>query len=188
MELTRHSKERYAERIMGKESSNDINAFIAANEEKIRTDIESMVTYGSLIFKGKQLDYNDKQPVKVYLSGTWIIILDDKRDRVVTLYKIDLGLGEDFNKQYVEKLLEKLSAANEKLNSYYEESNNTRSEYSKMINDNNLLINEYRGYIKNLEELNRTYTDLINALTKNNSEAELEVRQCIGTIMGKKVF
>lgn len=57
-----------------------------------------------------------------------------------------------------------------------------------MINDNNLLINEYRGYIKNLEELNHTYTDLINALTKNNSEAELEVRQCIGTIMGKKVF
>lgn len=104
-----------------------------------------MVTYGALIFKGKPLDYNDKQPVKVYLSGTWIIILDDKRDRVVTLYKIDLGLGEDFNKQYVEKLLEKLSAANEKLNSYYEESNNTRSEYSKMINDNNLLINEYRG-------------------------------------------
>lgn len=74
MELTRHSKERYAERIMGKDSAVDINSYIVANEEKIRTDIENMVTYGTLIFKGKPLDYNEKQPVRVYLSGTWIVI------------------------------------------------------------------------------------------------------------------
>lgn len=59
MELTRHSKERYAERIMGKDSAVDINSYIVANEEKIRTDIENMVTYGTMIFKGKPLDYNE---------------------------------------------------------------------------------------------------------------------------------
>lgn len=188
MELTRHSKERYAERIMGKDYAVDINSYIVANEEKIRTDIENMVTYGTLIFKGKPLDYNEKQPVRVYLSGTWIVILDDRRDRVITLYKIDLGFGEEFNKDYVSKLLDKLSAANEKLETAKQETTSSQEEYKKLINDNNVLINEYKNYIKNLQDLNASYTSVIESMTKNISSAELEVRECIGTVLGKRVF
>ena len=188
MELTRHSKERYAERIMGKDSAVDINSYIVANEEKIRTDIENMVTYGTMIFKGKPLDYNEKQPVRVYLSGTWIVILDDRRDRVITLYKIDLGLGEEFNKDYVSKLLDKLSAANEKLETAKQETTSSQEEYKKLINDNNVLINEYKNYIKNLQDLNESYTSVIESMTKDISNAELEVRECIGTVLGKRVF
>ena len=35
LKLSQHSRERYAERIMGKEKENDINRFITLNEEKI---------------------------------------------------------------------------------------------------------------------------------------------------------
>ena len=154
MELTKHSKERYAERILGKVSLLDINSFIASNEEKIQKDIETMLSYGQMVFKGKPLDATDKQPVRVYLCGTWVIILDGVKDKVITLYKIDLGLGEEFNVEYVNRLTDKLNAAKADLDTVVTEAEEKKKEYQEYINENTAMINEYRGYIKNLEKLN----------------------------------
>ena len=84
--------------------------------------------------------------------------------------------------------MDKLSAANEKLETAKQETTSSQEEYKKLINDNNVLINEYKNYIKNLQDLNASYTSVIESMTKNISSAELEVRECIGTVLGKRVF
>lgn len=51
MELTNykvsnHAKQRYTERLLNKEDTNSVNKFIAENEEKIKTDLNHMITRG----------------------------------------------------------------------------------------------------------------------------------------------
>lgn len=55
IEVTQHAKERYAERIMEKDSALDIKRYVLQNEEKIKTDLAKMVFYGEIVYTGKQL-------------------------------------------------------------------------------------------------------------------------------------
>ena len=92
--ISTHAKQRYAERIMGKEDI-DINRFVTLNEDKIKTDINKLISYGDLIYTGKQ---NKGNVVDVYIKDCWVIIADNKAKNVITIFKIDLGLDDEFNK------------------------------------------------------------------------------------------
>ena len=52
--ISAHCEQRYAERIMEKDTKVDINKFIADNRDKIKNDINKMISYGELIYQGKQ--------------------------------------------------------------------------------------------------------------------------------------
>ena len=188
LKLSNHAKERYAERIMDKDNRADINVFIQKNEQKIKEDIFKMITYGELLYSGRPtVDYN-KQPVDIFLKDTWVIIVDIAKQNVITLYSIDLGLGDDFNKEYINKLLEKLSSAKQR----YEEAQigiNTQIEtYNTIVKENIDMINDYRSKIKILEKQNQGYLDVIDTLRVENTAAEREVRDVVAVMTGKKVF
>lgn len=188
LKLSNHAKERYSERIMDKDNKADINVFIQKNEQKIKEDIFKMITYGELLYSGRPtVDYN-KQPVDIFLKDTWVIIVDIAKQNVITLYSIDLGLGDDFNKEYINKLLEKLSSAKQR----YEEAQigiNTQIEtYNTIIKENIDMINDYRSKIKILEKQNQGYLDVIDTLRVENTAAEREVRDVVAVMTGKKVF
>lgn len=188
LKLSNHAKERYAERIMDKDNKADINVFIQKNEQKIKEDIFKMITYGELLYSGRPtVDYN-KQPVDIFLKDTWVIIVDIAKQNVITLYSIDLGLGDDFNKEYINKLLEKLYSAKQR----YEEAQigiNTQIEtYNTIVKENIDMINDYRSKIKILEKQNQGYLDVIDTLRVENTAAEREVRDVVAVMTGKKVF
>ena len=93
-----HARQRYAERIMGKEDT-DVNRFVTLNENKIKTDINKLIQYGELIYTGKQSQKDGKgNMVDVFLKDCWVVIADSRIKNVITLYKIDLGLDDEFNK------------------------------------------------------------------------------------------
>ena len=188
LKFSNHSKTRYAERIMDKDNAADINVFIQKNEQKIKEDIFKMITYGELLYSGRPtVDYN-KQPVDIFLKDTWVIIVDIAKQNVITLYSIDLGLGDDFNKEYINKLFEKLSSAKQR----YEEAQigiNTQIEtYNTIVKENIDMINDYRSKIKILEKQNQGYLDVIDTLRVENTAAEREVRDVVAVMTGKKVF
>ena len=180
LKLSNHAKERYAERIMDKDNKADINVFIQKNEQKIKEDIFKMITYGELLYSGRPtVDYN-KQPVDIFLKDAWVIIVDIAKQNVITLYSIDFGLGDDFNKEYINKLLEKLSSAKQR----YEEA----QIYNTIVKENIDMINDYRSKIKILEKQNQGYLDVIDTLRVENTAAEREVRDVVAVMTGKKVF
>lgn len=107
--ISAHCEQRYAERIMHKDAKNDINRFIVENRDKIKTDLNKIILYGKLIFSGKQNRKDGKgNIIDVYLKDTWVILVDSKNLNIITLYKIDLGCGDDFNNEYILKMLAKL--------------------------------------------------------------------------------
>lgn len=186
--ISSHAATRYAERIMGKED-NDVNRFVTLNKDKIKTDINKMIEYGTCIFTGKQSQKDGKgKVVDVYLKDCWIILVDGKSCTVITLYKIDLGLDDDFNKAYISKMMEKLNANKENLESVQKEVQVESNTYRKMIDDAEIQIKEYRGMIKNLEELCAAYKTIIDNNNVKVIQANKDVADVLNTLINKKEF
>lgn len=112
--ITNHAMKRYAERIQGKETILDVNAFIATNEEMITQNINTMFEHSEFLYSGK-IGTKDSTNVNAYLSGTWVLLTDLQNEKVITLYKVDFNVGEDFNKQFVEKIMERISQHKQEL-------------------------------------------------------------------------
>ena len=187
--ISNHAANRYAERIMDKDNKNDINRFIAENKEKINIDVNKMIQFGECIYSGKQSQKDGKGNVlSVYLKDCWIILVDIKSEIVVTLYKIDLGLGDDFNKVYVNKMMEKVSENKKVLEEAQLQVLNESNMYRDLINDAEVQICEYKSMIKNLEELCNSYKTIIENNTVKVSQANKELAETINTMIGKKEF
>lgn len=190
--ISRHAMERYSERIMGKEENIDINRFITLNEDKIKTDINKMITHGELIYSGKQYKSKDGKNanavVDVFLRDCWIVLADNKSKNVITLYKIDLNLGDDFNKIYISKMMEKLTEAKvslEETKQQVEEESNT---YKRLITEAEFQIKEYKAMIKNLEELCVGYKIIVDNNIVKVSHANRELAEVVNQMIGKKEF
>lgn len=188
IKISQHAKERYAERIMEKDAKIDVTLFIQQHEQKIKEDIFKMIQYGTLLYSGKSTCEFNKQPVDVYLNGTWVIIVDIAKSNVITLYTIDLGLGNDFNNEYIKQLTTKLNTVKEQFEMINIEIQTQKNTYSSIIKENTDQINEYKSFIKNLEKQNQGYLDVIESLDADRLIAEKEVRDVIATFIGKKVF
>ena len=187
--VSKHAKERYAERIMERATNNEIQTFVVQNEEKIIGDINKMIQYGELIYTGKQAQKDGRTyNVEVYLNGLWVVITDIKSKNVITLYKIDLGVDEEFNQEYVSRMMDKFNAAKENLEYITLEVEKENDSYKTMIEQNVSLINEYRGYIKNLEDLNSGYKTIIDNNTVKIKMADREVADVLNKLIGKKEF
>lgn len=186
--ISAHAKQRYAERIMGKEDI-DVNRFVTLNEDKIKTDINKLIQYGDLIYTGKQSQKDGKgNVVDVYLKDCWIVLADSRIKNVITLYKIDLGLDDEFNKAYVSKMMEKLNNCKGNLDSVQQQVQTESNTYREMIADAEAQIKEYRGMIKNLEELCTGYKTIIDNNCVRVSQANKDVVEVLNTLIGKKEF
>lgn len=187
--VSKHAKERYTERIMEKATSNEINTFLVQNEDKIINDINKMIQYGELIYTGKQTQKDGRTyNVEVFLNGLWVVITDIKSKNVITIYKIDLGVDEEFNQEYVNRMMNKFNAAKENLEYVTLEVEKENDSYKTIIEQNVSLINEYKGYIKNLEELNTGYKTIIDNNAVKIKMADREVTDVLNKLIGKKEF
>lgn len=186
--ISAHAKQRYAERIMGKEDT-DVTRFITLNEGKIKTDINKLIQYGELIYTGKQSQKDGKgNIVDVFLKDCWVVIADSRIKNVITLYKIDLGLDDEFNKAYISKMMEKLNANKEILESTKQQVQTESNTYREMINDAEAQIKEYRSMIKNLEELSIGYKTVIDNNCVRIAQANRDVVDVLNTLIGKREF
>lgn len=186
--ISKHARERYAERIMDKEHKADIARYVLENEEKIINDINKMIEYGTVIYQGKQIRDGKNCTISVVLKDCWIVLCDYQKLTVVTLYKIDFGLDDDFTKTYIEKMMEKMEIAKIKYNETTQKIAQENQDYSVLIENNKYLINGYRAKIKTLEELNTAYQEVINNNTVLNAVAEEEVYEIVNRMVGKKIF
>lgn len=187
--ISNHASERYAERIMDKDNANNINRFIMDNREKIKIDINKMIEFGECIFTGKQSQKDGKGKVlDVYLNGCYVILVDSSNETVVTLFKIDLGLGDDFNREYISKMLDKLNDSKAVLKKNQLEVQKESDIYKELINDAEVQINEYKSMIKNLEELCVGYRAIIGNNNVKVTQANRNVADVLNMLIGKREF
>lgn len=187
--ISQHCKNRYAERIMGKDKEADAGRFITLNEEKIKTDINKMIKYGDLIYTGKQ-SHNDKKSdvLDVYLKDTWVVLVNEQTKIVVTLYKINLGLDDEFNKTYITRMMEKLNECKKELEVIQQQVDEETKMYKELIENTETQIKEYKTMVKNLEELVSGYKTIISNNYVKVSESNRKVADVINTMVNKREF
>lgn len=187
--ISSHCQQRYAERIMGKEEKADVARFVSLNEDKIKTDINKMIEYGNCIYSGRQSQKDGKgKVIDVYVQDTWVLLVDEREKVVVTLYRIDLGLGDEFNNTYVAKMLEKLNSTKAILEDVQKQVQEESDIYRQMINDAEIQIKERRAEIRNLEELSTAYKIIIDNNCIKVAQANKNVTDVLNKLIEKKVF
>ena len=188
-QVSAHCKTRYAERVMGKWEKSDAARFVSLNEDKIKTDINKMIEYGSCIYSGRQSQKDGKgKVIDVYVQDTWVLLVDEREKVVVTLYKIDLGLGDEFNNTYVTKMLDKLNSTKATLEDIQKQVQEESDMYRKMIDEADAQIKERRSEIKNLEELSEAYKIIINNNCVKVAQANKDVTDVLNKLIEKRVF
>lgn len=188
MKITQHAKERYAERIRGKEELGDIKSYIANNEEKIDRDLNTMLEHAELIYIGRSISEYNKNVVEVHLCHDWVLIVDPAKQNIVTVYKIDLNVGQQFNNEYIKRALEMLNTAKKELENEKIDCLSQEEAYTNIIQENNNVIAEYKRMIKALEEQNESYQAMANSLATNIELKEVQVRKIVAGLVGRRVF
>ena len=189
LSFTKHARERYAERIMHRDNARDINVFVAENTEKIEKDIKNMIQYGEEIFTGKPSFNNPKQHNCIYiLNDLWVVVVDAFDNKVITLYRIDLGAGEDFDVAFKRRLMDKITEAKTIAEAAKTQIDTETSQYMTIIKDNSEMIAEFKKKIKNLESINEAYSSTIEAANKRKAMAEDDVKNYVATLVGRKTF
>ena len=187
--ISRHAKERFVQRLLNKEENNEIQKFIVENEDKIITDINKMIHYGDLIYSGRQTQKDGKTNIiDVFLKDTWCILTDNKTKNCITVYKIDLGCGDDFNQQYIIKMMEKLNESKDALEAAKNQVETESNMYKEMISDAQAQILEFKSMIKNLEVLCDSYQGIINNNMVKISQANRGVAEVVNTLINKREF
>jgi len=184
IEFTEHVLERYVERTMDK-SGNEIKQFLAQNEEQVKQQILKLYQYSEPFWYGKNKEHNYTY-FRINKNG-WLIVIDNKT-KLITLYKIDLGLGEEFNKQYISQMIQFVENANQEIE-------NEKEDYNNKVIGNNITIEELKQQNKLLQAQIQNNQDTIKMLEEDKninldkiSIQEQKLKAKIEKFIGAKIF
>lgn len=185
--ISKHAKERYAERIMDRDSKTDVAVFLRDHDDKIQHDIEKMLEYGTLLYEGQSFR-DPKKTVGVTLSGAWVLIWDTREFVVITLYCIDLGVGEEVNQSFIKNAVEQIQAAKTQYADTVKRTMDCVSNYQTLIEGNDATIARYRKLIRDLESQNTGARQMISAITADKQLADENVREKVEILIGRQRF
>lgn len=185
MTFTNHILERYVERTMGK-TGNELKQFLAQNSDQIKEKILKLYEYSELFWYGKIKDH-DFTYFTINRDG-WVMVIDKNKTTLVTIYQVDLGLGVEFNKQYISELKNYVSNELESIEEL-------RNSYEKTVKDNNETIEELKEKNKllqsELEHNNNEIKFLEQQKTLNLESISIKEKQLhkkIEKFIGAKIF
>lgn len=183
--FTNHILERFVERTMNK-TGTEVKQFLAQNEEQIKQKILKLYEYSEMFWYGK-IKEHDFTYFLINRDG-WIIIIDKDRKTLITIYKVDLGLGTEFNKQYIQEI-----------KSYVERELATIQDHKLVLQGDivstNAAIDSMKDEIKNLksqiaifENQIKTWEQEIQNETDSINLEERQLQQKIEKFIGAKIF
>lgn len=183
--FTNHILERFVERTMNK-TGNEMKQYLVQNEQFVKEKLLMLYNSANLLWSGKIKEHNFTH-FFINKDG-WIIVVDKEGKKLITVYKADLELGSDFNKMYVERIIETVNEINRKLLSAEEEMNQNR-EINKTI------IEELQQENIDLKEKIEYNTAKINSLKQEDDLAmkeysilEKDLHHKIEKFVNAKVF
>ena len=180
MNISNHCFERYHERVREQNTP-----FVPTLKERYTKELEAMYTHCKKIYSG--VIGHSTRPVDVYVNPHgWVLIVNDKERTLITIYRIDLGIGDDeLNKTYIEKSLKRIDELQEELLEVQVKLDDEKQEYNEKIKANEALIKEYTDTIASLKNQNEDYRDLVKSIDANAYKKQTELRDAIENYMVK---
>jgi hypothetical protein len=174
MELTNHAYERYCERFLNISESN-IKNYLEENKESIRNSFIELFNKSIFLFKGA---YCENNIVNYYVVDNFIIVVNESNEAIITLYKINFGLGEDINKIVTNELIKKINILKEK---EQEETKNKEKEISEIEMNINRIDSDIEKLTNEIEILNKNR----NILESKKELSEFSIKTLRNDIQAK---
>jgi len=186
IQFTKHVLERYVERTKEYTDPNEIKFYLVNNEELVKERILKLFNSSQLMYTGKLKEYN---AAEIYINKNgWVFPLDKKNNRLITVYKIDLHLGEAFNQEYTSRMMEAIIAIKTEYESMQYNIMLETESIKQEIDEINVKINTYNMIIRNLEDEVKNLKDhiMINGKKLKDKENELQIK--LEEFVCKKIF
>lgn len=182
--VSNHAKERYAQRVVNRNDIVDMRKFINDHNQDIDKWINELIGYGESIYVGP---LKDKNCVEVFINGLWVIITGPTKKIVITLYKIDFG-DDEVNHLFVNKMKNKISDSHVSIEKATDNSKGIVSQYKEMIEQNEDEIIYQKQNIKNLDELNEAYREIINKAEIGVNNEKHKLQRLVEQLICKQEF
>ena len=170
--ITTHCYQRYHERVRQSDEP-----LLDSFKSKYAEEIEKLFLSCEKIYSG--IIGHSTKPVDVYVNKFGWVFIVGTDNTLITLYKIDLGLGDDFNKEFVKLSLEKIDAQKTEIDELETETKNQKTELNEKISANENKIKELNNLIADLKNENDTYKSLIRVLDNKLYRSKCELRNTI---------
>lgn len=180
MNISNHCFQRYHERVREKNTP-----FLDSLKEQYSKEIDKLFTHCTKIYSG--IIGHSTKPVDVYINQHgWVIIANDNEKILITLYKIDLQVGdEELNKAFIKKSLDRINTLQEELLTKSIEVDEEKKSLREKISSNDEQIKELTAQISRLKEQNSAYGDLIKVADANLYKSKTDLRDAIENYMVK---
>lgn len=188
IKISEHCKQRYVECIKNITDRQEICRYITVNEDEVIQNIRKMLQYGEIIYTGKNFEVKDNKIIHIVLNGTWLVFVGKDSPTAITMYKIDLGLDEDFNKDYVKKFLDKLKGIDQEYQKQEENIRNSVLEMNQEIETCDVKIEEHQKMIRDYENRKAGINESKESLAVYLNEIDLKRRDIIGRLICKKAM
>lgn len=185
--ITRHAKERYAERIKGREDRTDIAVYVAQNEDKIISDLNKMIEHSTKIYEGKS-PKDAKQRHVIYRCGLWLLHVDPDKNVLITVYEIDLGVGQEINKAFADACCAEIVEAYAVYYSIKDDVDKQEIELKHQVAELDQQINEYKQRIKELETLKDCSVTMRSANQTKLAVAEDKIMDAVSKLTTKNHY
>lgn len=183
---SKHAMERYVERTMNKLDKQEIALYINQNEELVQERIGKLLEYADFFYEGA---LREGKRCNFYINkDNWVIILSKDNETVITLYKIDLGAGEEINKLFCDSLIKQIENAEKSLIDALDLRDAENIEFRERIAANESRIKDYERLIKGLKEESESYSACIKANQNSVSIIEQIIKELVEKLVCRKIF
>ena len=175
--ISEHCKQRYVERIKDITDRQELRRYIVLYEQDIIQNIRKMLQFGEIIYTGKNFEAKDNKIIHIILNGAWLVFVGKDSQTAITMYKIDLGLDEDFNKDYIQEYQEQ----EEDIRNSVLEMDQEMEECDEKIEEHQKLIRDYENRKAGIKESKKALDVYLN-------EIDLKRRDIISRLICKKAM
>ena len=183
--FTNHILERYVERTMGK-TGNEIKQFIAQNSDSIKEKLLKLYNSAEHLWSGKIKEHNFTH-FYVNRDG-WVIVVDKEGKKLITVYKVYLELGTEFNKMYIEKVKESVQSQAMDIGDFTvfieEKKEENKNTINSLQQDNKVLQSKIDFNNSQIEAIKSSE----DVYAKELAVKEKELQQKIEKFIGARIF
>lgn len=141
MDVTKHCKRRYIERIMNETNDNEINITLSTQDERLTEHIQTLFSRSELIYQGA---IGDNVTRKFWLKDDIVLITDIGENKLITLYRINFDFPKDINKIVINGLKDDIK-------NLYDSLEREKDNIDKESSENNIHIENYKKQIESLQ-------------------------------------
>lgn len=182
---TKHSVERWVERIVEITTKKERDDYIKENGEIIKEHMNKTLEFAEFIYKGQ---IGDNVTRHYYIHNNIVFVLNTTDDAIITVYKVDFNFTPEINLQVAKGLIKeihKLVAEKEELDFKVLE------EAEKMQNESEALsiqIQLAQEQLKIMQEKKKSLDEASKLLNSESKIVELEIQKHTNHLVNSKEY